>query len=38
VFLVESEFQREVAAAELRYVGGLVADLRAGRVRWETPT
>ena len=35
VFLIESEFQREVVAAELRYVRGLVADLRAGRVSWE---
>jgi DNA-binding PadR family transcriptional regulator len=38
VFLIESEFQREVAAAELRYVRGLLADLRAGRVKWEAPT
>jgi DNA-binding PadR family transcriptional regulator len=38
VFLIESEFQRDVAAAELRYVRGLVADLRAGRVRWEIAT
>ena len=37
VFLIESEFQREVVAAELRYVRGLVADLRSGRVRWESP-
>lgn len=38
VFLIESEYQREVAVAELRYVRGLVADLRAGRVRWERPS
>lgn len=36
VFLIESEFQREVVAAELHYVRGLVADLRARRIRWES--
>ena len=37
VFLIESEYKREVTAAELRYVRGLVADLRAGRVSWQRP-
>jgi DNA-binding PadR family transcriptional regulator len=37
VFLIESEYQREVVAAELRYVRSLVGDLRAGRVDWHHP-
>jgi DNA-binding PadR family transcriptional regulator len=37
LFLIESEFQREVVGAELNYLRGLVADLRAGRIRWERP-
>jgi DNA-binding PadR family transcriptional regulator len=34
VFLVESEYQREVVAAELDYVRTLIADIRASRVAW----
>ena len=37
LFVIESEFQREVVAAEQDYVRGLVADLRAGRIRWARP-
>lgn|GEM_PF-4431741 len=35
VFLVESEYQRVVPGAELDYVRGLVADLRAGLLDWD---
>ncbi|MFF5112455.1 helix-turn-helix transcriptional regulator [Streptosporangium sp. NPDC000509] len=35
VFLVESEYQRVVLGAELDYVRGLVADLRAGLLDWD---
>lgn len=34
IFLVESEYQRLVVAAELTYVRGLLDDLRAGRISW----
>ena len=34
LFLVESEYQRQVVAAELDYVRSLVEDLRAGRITW----
>lgn len=34
IFLVESEYLRQMVAAELSYVRGLVADLRAKRVTW----
>jgi DNA-binding PadR family transcriptional regulator len=34
LFLVESEYQREVVVAELAYVRSLVDDLRAGRITW----
>ena len=37
VFLVESEYQRAMVAAELDYVRGLIADLRTGRITWENP-
>ncbi|MFF0308095.1 PadR family transcriptional regulator [Streptosporangium sp. NPDC004379] len=35
VFLVESEHQRAVLAAELGYVRGLTEDLRTGRLDWD---
>ena len=35
VFLVESEYQRAVLGAELDWVRGLVADLRAGLLDWD---
>ncbi len=35
VFMVESEYQRCVVAAELDYVRGLADDLRAGRLDWD---
>lgn len=34
LFLIESEYQRQVLAAELAYVRTLVADLRAERITW----
>lgn len=34
VFLVESEYQQRLVAAELAYVRVLIDDLRAGRVGW----
>ncbi|MEQ4299962.1 PadR family transcriptional regulator [Plantactinospora sp. B6F1] len=34
LFVVEAEYQRQVIDAELRYVRGLVADLRAERITW----
>jgi DNA-binding PadR family transcriptional regulator len=34
VFRVESEYQREMVAAELDYVRTLLADIRASRVAW----
>jgi len=34
LFLIESEYQRQVLAAELDYVRGLVDDLRAKRITW----
>jgi DNA-binding PadR family transcriptional regulator len=34
LFAIESEYQRQVVAAELAYVRSLVEDLRAGRVGW----
>lgn len=34
LFAVESEYQRQVAAAELAYVRNLVEDLRAERITW----
>ena len=34
LFLVESEYQRQVIAAELDYVRSLVDDLRAERITW----
>ena len=34
VFLIESEYQHQVVAAELAYVQALVADLRANRITW----
>jgi DNA-binding PadR family transcriptional regulator len=34
LFLVESEYQRQVVAAELDYVRSLVEDLRAERITW----
>jgi DNA-binding PadR family transcriptional regulator len=34
VFQIESEYQRDVLAAELDYVRTLVADIRASRVTW----
>jgi DNA-binding PadR family transcriptional regulator len=37
LFLVETELQREVVAAELTYVRGLVDDLRKGRISWPAP-
>lgn len=35
LFLVESEYQREVLDAELKYVRSLVADLKSGRLSWD---
>jgi DNA-binding PadR family transcriptional regulator len=35
LFLVESEYQRAVARAELDYVAELVDDLREGRLTWD---
>ena len=37
LFLVESEFQRQVVAAELQYVQALTEDLRAERITWPWP-
>ena len=34
VFLVESDYQEKVWAAELEYVRELIADLRVGRITW----
>lgn len=34
LFAIESEYQREVLAAELSYVRSLVEELRAGRIIW----
>ena len=34
LFLIESEYQRQVLAAELDYVTALVDDLRAERITW----
>lgn len=34
LFLIESEYQRQVLAAELDYVRALVDDLRAERITW----
>ncbi|NJC86572.1 PadR family transcriptional regulator [Planosporangium mesophilum] len=34
IFLVESEYQREVVASELAYVRRLVDDLRTDRIAW----
>jgi DNA-binding PadR family transcriptional regulator len=34
LFLIESEYQRQVVSAELDYVRSLVADLRAERITW----
>lgn len=34
LFLIESEYQRRVVAAELHYVRALVDDLRAERITW----
>lgn len=34
VFLVETEYLRQVVAAELEYVRGLIEDLRTERVTW----
>lgn len=38
LFLIESEYQITVLAAELAFVAALVEDLRAGRVTWPFPT
>jgi DNA-binding PadR family transcriptional regulator len=35
LFLIETEYQRQVLAAELEYVRGLVDDLRAGHITWQ---
>jgi DNA-binding PadR family transcriptional regulator len=37
LFLIESEYQRKVVAAELDYVRALVDDLRAERIIWPSP-
>ncbi|GIH07046.1 PadR family transcriptional regulator [Rhizocola hellebori] len=37
LFLVESEYQRDVLEAELKYVRSLAADLAAGRLDWRPP-
>jgi DNA-binding PadR family transcriptional regulator len=37
LFLVETEYQRELLATELSYVHRLVDDLRAARLHWEPP-
>ena len=34
IFLIESEYQRQVLAAELDYVRALIDDLRAERITW----
>jgi DNA-binding PadR family transcriptional regulator len=34
IFLVESEYQRAVLAAELDYVRSMIGDLEAGRLAW----
>jgi hypothetical protein len=34
IFLVESEYQREVLASELGYVRRLTDDLHADRISW----
>ncbi|WP_422769986.1 PadR family transcriptional regulator [Plantactinospora sp. WMMC1484] len=34
LFVIEAEYQRQVVDAELRYVRGLVDDLRAERISW----
>jgi hypothetical protein len=34
LFLIESEYQRQVLAAELNYVRALVDDLHAERINW----
>ena len=34
LFLVESEYQQTVVAADVRYVRGLLADLRSGDITW----
>jgi DNA-binding PadR family transcriptional regulator len=37
LFLVESELQRQLVAAELDYVRGLAEDVRTGRLTWPWP-
>lgn len=34
IFLVETEYLRQIVAAELAYVRGLISDLRAKRITW----
>jgi hypothetical protein len=36
LFLIESEYQRQVLAAELDYVKALVDDLRTERITWSS--
>jgi DNA-binding PadR family transcriptional regulator len=38
LFLIESEYQHQVTAAELAYVRTLVDDLRTERITWSFPT
>jgi hypothetical protein len=35
LFLLETEYVRTIAAAELKWVNGVVDDLRAGRLGWK---
>lgn len=35
LFLLETEYMRAVTAAELKWVNGVVDDLRAGRLGWK---
>ncbi len=37
LFLLETEYMRTVAAAELEWVEGVVQDLRDGRLKWDLP-
>jgi DNA-binding PadR family transcriptional regulator len=37
VFLIETEYQQQVAVAELAYVRGLIADLTAAKITWPAP-
>jgi DNA-binding PadR family transcriptional regulator len=37
LFLLEEEYRQAVLKAELSWVGGVVADLRAGRLTWTEP-